>query len=247
MPKNRRRKSTRRGRRGFRGSPAGFPVDEVFSGNYAAPYTTIIDGTAQLVLALAPVNFGTRAAAVADLYRLFRFTSLRAHFLHASTVTEYGIVAFSPGILVASQPTTFAEVSQMEKLAIVMPGQTTVSTLALGRKELSGIVPWYETVGAATEPLLDTQGQIVIASHFNGVCTADTLTVRWEFTIEFAGRLPAAASLQRLRESLEREALPKRVRELGLDDDPEDADSESTQSMALVKVPRLTKAGNARK
>lgn len=179
------------------------PVEEVISGQYLTHVDTIVSGSAQASVSLVPTNFGDRAGTMSDLYRLFRFVELEVEFigvpLGAVSTNEGCIVAFTSGIVNAA-PTLAADVIQFPQVAVCMPGCTVPSRLRLARGHLAGIVPWYETQGGAAEPLLDTQGALYVTMFANGtgLAVASDTVLHTRFKIEFADRLPAAMTLQRV-------------------------------------------------
>ncbi len=153
---------------------------------------TIVSGSSQTRYFLCPgstpslSDLAPRIATMADRFQLYRYHSLRFHFLASSTgSTELGVVAFTGGQDQAYS--TMQGVSQLIS-AVALPGQTTPACLTLTRSDLVGDKPWYDV---ATEI-----GKSVIFSTYSvatGALTADSLTVRVEFDMEF--RMPAESSL----------------------------------------------------
>lgn len=175
---------------------------EVVIGSTLLSHTTVVTANAQLVLELKPENFGTRLLAIADLYRLFRFRRVWCDVCQTLSAGEDMVaLAFASGQVTA--PQTLIAMSEMDNFMLVPLGSTVPVRWELSRGELAGIVPWYETVSAAAEPLLDTQGSIVIASANTFVSTAQTFGIVWHYEVEFADRLPAAVSFERFRLMLE--------------------------------------------
>ncbi len=178
--------------------PSGETVD-VLRGSFLTNRTVIVTGTAQDIVGLTPASFGgTRLGNISDEYRLFRFVSLELSAMRVADANNgVATIAYTPGI-VAATPTALSEIVQFEHVVSARFGQTIPVTLRLGRRELAGISPWYETEAAAGDPLLDTQGQLLFAADGgSGLSVAGTLAVFGRYTIELDGRLPAAESLRR--------------------------------------------------
>lgn len=200
---------------GRSGSKQASGAVEVVSGSILLSHTTVVTASAQLVLEVAPANFGSRLTAIADLYRLYRFVDLWCDFLVTTTAAERVMMGYASGQI--TPPTTLIEVSEMNQAICAPQGSTKPVRFHLRRRELAGIVPWFETVGAAGDPLLDTQGSIVISSFVAFAATADNVGVLWHYVVEFKDRLPTAVSLDRLRVML----LPEEGRGDESDTDPE--------------------------
>lgn len=237
----RRNRNRRRG-----GATSGYPVQETMTGDVIDSYTTVVSGTSQFTLNLSTANFGSRVAALSDLYRLYRFVRLEAHFLPLTGAAGV-IVAFASGLLTAA-PTLAQEVSQFDCVAIALPESTIPTKLVLSRAELAGIAPWYQTQGSAAEPLLDTQGQIVVTTFGStALATASVALVHWRFTLEFAERLPATVTISRLRSSVR---VAKRLHDpLEEDSQEEKGDRlkaltlEEPASPVMVPLPRMRNRG----
>jgi len=238
MPR-RKRASKRRniGRRGGE-SAALDKADEVYHGSFYILSATIVSGSAQTQLQLNANNFGTRLSTVADLYRLYRFVSMDAHFGRNSGNDHW--VAFSSGQITA--PTTIAEVSEMPHVAWISSTLTMPGCLRLRRKQLCGISPWYETQSSAGDPLLDTQGTFTLStsSATTGLATATQIGVLYRFTVEFRDRLPAATTVQRLI-GTDRSQTHKRVLqslyELQVDDCSESRSEATVQRARTSSTP----------
>jgi hypothetical protein len=140
---------------------------------------------------------GNREQTIANLFRLYRFKWIRITFCHATTATEYPVIAFSSGGNITA-PTTLEEVFDLDEVVFTVPGQTTPVHMVLQGENLAGMMKWYQTEGTG-DVADDTQGNFVIATYAAGACTADTFAWVAEYEIEFSDRLPAAASLARLK------------------------------------------------
>ncbi len=176
---------------------------ETIQGSFFGPHTAVVSASAQLALAINPDNialFGSRCQDAGDNFRLFRFTEIKLHFCQA----DQADVAVGSSVVVGYEnlplgaPTTLAQVSESSRVACTMDGQTTRTTLVLSQADLRGIAPWYATSGAATEPLLDTQGQIFIsvADSTTGLARAANVNVFTEWTVQFRGPIAPAVSLE---------------------------------------------------
>ncbi len=194
-----RRRNARRGVRGVsRGRRDG--AEDVCSGQASLVRTTIVSGTAQDFAAVQPGSstlVGSRCGDIADNWRFFRFTRLVIEFSSGDTAAEAGLVAYTPGIASAT-PTLSTTVSEMDKMAFAVQGQSVRSRLTLGRRDLQGLVPWYVTEAGGGALDLEQQGQVFFCTVSTaGLATASSLSFVCRWTCEFKGRLDPTMTLAR--------------------------------------------------
>jgi hypothetical protein len=182
------------------------------SGNNTVLIQTVATASAQYAVPLQPVSgtfFGQRLFEIADQYRLFRFTRLRA-ILCGRSDNDFGGVAFTSIVAytngtVGTPPSTFAEVAEIVPSATHLPGMTKPTVLDLGRRDLldDAVPKWFLTEADALDPVLDTQGQVYFtAAEAGTIASVVGLIVRFEWDVELCEPLPAAVSLERLKRAL---------------------------------------------
>jgi hypothetical protein len=155
--------------------------------------TTIVTANDQLLVPLRVEDIGdARIEAMADLYRLFRFDSLKVTFYNPQAA-ELGVVGFSPGIIAA--PTTSDPVFTMDKVAVFWPIQVVPTTLTLTQKDLRGPLPWYYTVGQSSERF-DVPGTLIMSTvgPSSKLATAGHLACIFDAVITFKDRVSAGMS-----------------------------------------------------
>lgn len=190
---------------------------------FSVTYPTVID-TLVLNDSLAP-----NLATAADMFGLYRFTSLRFANMpggvSSTAVTTAGVgpaasvIGFTPeSVLVA--PTTIADVSQMPYTSVQSysvintatgtdvwaTGSSVPAYVKVARSSLFKTgVKWFRTQGRGTEPDWETQGTFYFAVSGAGT-SSDAFAVRMMvyYTVEFCDQLPTSITLDRMRQQVEK-------------------------------------------
>lgn len=174
---------------------------DIEKGHFFEVVTTIVSGSAQASTPLRPASLGARIAAISELYRFFRFTSVTFHHRPADTFASVdtqnnhaSVVTFVPGNI-AANPTTVLEQMQMPSVSVCMPFDGPHGRLHLTGRKLHGLTQWFNT-GQLGDVELDTQGFffITVASGDTGLARADTCVTWIEYTCEFRDPVPAVVS-----------------------------------------------------
>jgi hypothetical protein len=180
MPrKNHRRRGQRRGRPG---QPRGrahittlygtvtFSVS--ISSSSAAPSITLGN------LSNATGFPATRVYRAAQLFSLFRFTSVRLRFLDNTLSTSCGI-AFAPSSQ-QNVPNGFSTASEYERFSVSLIGATVPSHMNIGRRELLGVqaTKWFSTNASSETPAV--QGTLYFVAG-----SASIITCQMTYVLEF--------------------------------------------------------------
>jgi hypothetical protein len=146
--------------------------------------------------------------ALSDLFRLYRFERVVLEICSA-VATSGGAVDNDAAVVIgfvsgspSTAPTTFAEVAQLDETVVRLPGQTIPARLELGARQLAGLQNWYLT-HAAGDTEDDTQGRFYVSA--GKVATAASglsVVIRARWWMALKERVPAAVSLERLRQLL---------------------------------------------
>ncbi len=214
MPRNRR--SRRRGRRSRGGAQ---PTEVAASGGERASadkivtvsgtcglvVTCIVSASSQAAVAVRPASIGSLRLADQDaLYRLFRFTDLRISAGRAESGGSFAattVLGYVPA-LATTIPTTVDEVYELSKVARVMPGQTIPCELHLTRRDMLGPASWFVTQSGATDPIFDSQGEIIVSAESDStqLAVAAETSLFIVYTCQFTAALdPGSAALNWLK------------------------------------------------
>jgi hypothetical protein len=158
-------------------------------------YTTAVSGNSQLQDTMTLVGgiwTSDRMSVLAGIFAQFRLHSVKATFLRGAASGEQGAMGFFRGSTNSQNLTTLLEVSELDRFAVALDGQTRPVSLMLSRAELVGPLQWYDCdqTSAAQSP-----GGIFVCTHTGGVATADTLYVRWEVDVEFVGAMESSVGV----------------------------------------------------
>lgn len=212
------------------------------NGSFMSVVTTIVTGSAQFFFTIQPSVsvFGPRVIEIQDNFRLFRCIGLKITCAPISNgqTSEVPIIAFTPGTLVASQPTTLAEMTQFDHYVNAWNGAVRPLVLHLKRQHLVANIPWFYTEDRTTDPALSRQGTVVIGCYSTGtgLLTADTLTIRVESVWEFKDRVPVEVSIAKWRAIWEKDWLKRW--EADSSDPPPVVTEDSKDPQSGVLVPR---------
>jgi hypothetical protein len=156
----------------------------------------IVSGTSQYILGVHPLAFvSSRLALYADMYEGYRFNSLRVSFCKTNGDKNIG-VAYRPMTAVAVAPTTFHQVSEIDRFIMDFPGNTVARSLTVTAPELKGEKLWYDCAdvqdncGALFVSVYDPATSLAVAQHF---------TIMIEWIVDFYGPVDPAVTMEKLR------------------------------------------------
>jgi hypothetical protein len=149
---------------------------------------------------MAPSTF-IEAAAVSDVFELYRITKLRYRLYRHATLGATATAVYIAGV-VDNPPSTAADASVSPYAAVITPIMTQPSEWkSISKRDLASYSTWYKTVAGSPDPSLEEQGKIYLAGT-----TTDAFTMEVEIVYQFKSPCTTSATpaergaLERLRE-----------------------------------------------
>lgn len=190
----RRKNKSSRGRK----TPVRYTQDHV----RREPFSTLKSNTGAISLGINPANLGTRVAALADLYEMYRVVRLRVRFHPPATPrTGDGAICYVPGVT-DTAPSSYINICETQSHLVFAKAMIQPSRwLELSKATLSSYETWYKTIVGTPDPAQEVQGNL----YYNASAASDPTLIEMEGVIEFrapaeAGATPAMRRAKLLRD-----------------------------------------------